>query len=81
MQHLNRPQYDNSLPPRPAGRRNVRRRRSYTLNQAITPKTCGLIPGSSKPEATDRYSVRTGRAIYIFCGLVFVGMGLYNILF
>ena len=80
MSDLNKPLYnDNSTLP--AERRNIRRKRSYTLSQAITPKTCGLIPGTSKPEMTDFYSVKTGRAIYVFCGLVFVAMGLYSVLF
>jgi hypothetical protein len=65
----------------PSGRRNVRRMRLYTLEQAITPKTCSLLPGENDPDLTDISAVRTMRGIYILCGIFFIGTGLYNVLF
>ena len=44
---------------RSAGRRRVRRVRTYTLEQAITPKTCGLLPGSSSPVVRDFSETKT----------------------
>ena len=61
--------------------RKIRRVRTYTLEQAITPKTCGLLPGTSRPAVQDFSEVKTARGICILLGLIFIGTGLYSILF
>ena len=66
---------------RPAGRRNIRRQRSYTLHQAITPKTCGLLPGTPCPADRDFSEVKAARGFFIVAGLLFVGIGLCSVLF
>ena len=65
----------------PSGRRNVRRMRHYTLKQAITPKTCSILPGEIDADLPDFSAVRTMRSIYILCGIFFFAAGLYNVLF
>lgn len=64
-----------------AGRRRIRRVRTYTLEQAITPKTCGLLPGASGPAVRDFSETKTARGVYIALSLIFIGVGLYSILF
>ncbi|MBR1953406.1 MAG: hypothetical protein IKA32_12555 [Lentisphaeria bacterium] len=66
---------------RSAGRRRVRRVRTYTLEQAITPKTCGLLPGSSSPVVRDFSETKTARGIYIVLSVIFIGVGIYSMLF
>lgn len=62
--------------PSAKGRRFVRK--GNVLRYAVTPKT-----RSSLSERTVKHPlpVATMRAIYIFCGLLFLGTGMYNMLF
>ena len=62
--------------PSAKGRRFVRK--GSVLRYAVTPKT-----RSSLSERTVKrvLPVATTRAIYIFCGLLFLGTGMYNMLF
>lgn len=60
-----------------SGRRRVR---SYTLQQAITPKTCGL-QNTALLSSEQQYSSDAGRVIFVVCGLLFVGTGIFSILF
>lgn len=64
-----------------AGRRRIRRVRTYTLEQAITPKTCGLLPGAAGPAVRDFSETKTARGIYIFLSAIFIGVGIYSMLF
>lgn len=68
-------------PGRSAGRRHVRRVRTYTLEKAITPKTCGLLPGTSGPVVRDFSETKTARGIYIVLSAIFIGVGIYSMLF
>jgi hypothetical protein len=63
------------------GRRHIRRQRTYTLEQAITPKTCGLLPGSSRIEQGNFSEIKTNRLLFIAGGLLFAAIGLYSIIF
>jgi len=62
--------------PSAKGRRFVRK--GNVLRYAVTPKT-----RSSLSERTVKrpLPVATMRAIYIFCSLLFLGTGMYNMLF
>ena len=66
---------------RSAGRRRVRRVRTYSLEQAITPKTCGLLQGTSSPVVRDCSETKTARGIYIVLSAIFIGVGIYSMLF
>ena len=64
-----------------AGRRYIRRQRTYTLEQAITPKTCGLLPGSSRIEQRNFSDIKTNRLLFAAGGLLFAAIGLYSMIF
>ena len=72
--------YDYQL-GRSAGRRGIRRKRTYTLEQAITPKTCGLLPGTSGSVVRDFSETKTARGVYIVLSAIFIGVGIYSMLF
>ena len=56
------------------------RRRTYTLEKAVMPVSSGLFEKKKGAGKTAR-SVLTGRAVFVFCGLLFIGAGIYNVLF
>lgn len=62
--------------PSAKGRRFVRK--GNVLRYAVTPKTRSSLSGRTVKRLVP---VATMRAIYIFCGLLFLGTGMYNMLF
>ena len=46
----------------------------------FVPERCFSLQ-KHKQQEIDLKSVRTGRAVYVFCALLFIGTGLYNVLF
>ncbi|MBQ9502633.1 MAG: hypothetical protein IJU70_10795 [Lentisphaeria bacterium] len=53
-------------------------RKGNVLRYAVTPKTCGSLAARTVRRVLP---VAAMRAIYIFCGLLFIGAGMYNMLF
>lgn len=66
----------NPAVPTAKGRRYVRK--GNVLRYAVTPKTCGSLAARTVRRVLP---VAAMRAIYIFCGLLFIGAGMYNMLF
>ena len=73
--------YDIPTPPVAAPVKGRRFRRSGTLRYAVPLKTRESLK-DGVPRAEPRaLPVAAMRAIYVFCGLLFLGTGIYNVLF
>jgi len=68
-----------SAAPPARGRRYIRRRN--VLRYGVTPKTCDSLSGGGAGPARRAIPVATMRALFVFCGLLFLGTGLYSMLF
>ena len=65
--------------PSARGRRYIRR--GNVLRYGVTPKTCSSLADGRAGTVRRAVPVATMRALFVFCGLLFLGTGLYSMLF
>ena len=68
-----------SAAPSARGRRYIRR--GNVLRYGVTPKTCASLSDGRTGMVKRVIPVATMRALFVFCGLLFLGTGLYSMLF
>lgn len=61
------------------GRRYIRR--GNVLRYGVTPKTRSSLSGGGVAFVKRTVPVAAMRALFVFCGLLFLGTGLYSMLF
>ena len=68
-----------SAAPSARGRRYIRR--GNVLRYGVTPKTRSSLSGGGAPFVRRAVPIATMRVLFVFCGLLFLGTGLYSMLF